>query len=305
MSTVRPAGGGVNADKLDGSDWAAPPAIGATTPAAGSFTTLTATSNGAGLTVGSGADADSWVNLAGGRAFVGYDTPNGALLQGDSSGPAQLRGGHATFGSGALGVHVEATTGNVGLGGAASFGTSAVGVAALNNGTAPTTAPADKVQLYSKDFAAGDARMHFMNEQNAGVVILPAEGEISEVAWVSGAINLKVVAVTTLITVPTGHTLVVNRVVIKENAANANLGTVTFSLGGNAAAYDDWLGSTDILVTELASGASPAYNIMTYQPTLDTDKKSYAAAAAFSINVTVASTGTTRNVKVLVFGYLL
>lgn len=43
LLTVDGAGSLLDADKLDGADWAAPAAIGSTTPAAGSFTTLSAT----------------------------------------------------------------------------------------------------------------------------------------------------------------------------------------------------------------------------------------------------------------------
>ena len=46
------------------------------------------------------------------------------------------------------------SSGNVGIG-TGTFGTSAAGVLALKNGTAPTTGPADTVQIYSSDDAAG------------------------------------------------------------------------------------------------------------------------------------------------------
>ena len=53
--------------------------------------------------------------------------------------------------------------GNFGLG-QTTFGTSAAKVLAIGNGTAPSTAPADAFQMYSKDIAAGEAAPHFMTE---------------------------------------------------------------------------------------------------------------------------------------------
>jgi hypothetical protein len=55
------------------------------------------------------------------------------------------------------------TTQGVGLG-TATFGTSAVGVLAIKNGTAPTTGPADTVQFYSTDDAAGHTIPSFFCE---------------------------------------------------------------------------------------------------------------------------------------------
>ena len=57
---------------------------------------------------------------------------------------------------------------NVGIG-QATFGTSAVKALALGTGTAPSTSPADAIQLYSADFAAGNACPYFRTENGTVV----------------------------------------------------------------------------------------------------------------------------------------
>jgi hypothetical protein len=59
--------------------------------------------------------------------------------------------------------------GNVAIGSAGTsdatiFGSSAAKVVGIWTGTAPTSAPADMFQMYSKDIAAGEAAPHFMTE---------------------------------------------------------------------------------------------------------------------------------------------
>ena len=54
-------------------------------------------------------------------------------------------------------------SGNIGFN-TISFGTTAAKVLAVGTGTAPSTAPADVFQMYSKDIAAGEAAPHFMTE---------------------------------------------------------------------------------------------------------------------------------------------
>jgi hypothetical protein len=56
--------------------------------------------------------------------------------------------------NGVLGMSLNAS-GNLGLN-TTTFGTSAAGVLALANGTAPTTGPADTVQIFSVDRSAGN-----------------------------------------------------------------------------------------------------------------------------------------------------
>jgi hypothetical protein len=56
--------------------------------------------------------------------------------------------------------------GNFGIGGA-TFGTSATRTLAVTSGTAPSTSPADRFQLYSADVVAGNAAPHFRTENGA------------------------------------------------------------------------------------------------------------------------------------------
>lgn len=53
--------------------------------------------------------------------------------------------------------------GNVGIG-ATSFGSSAVSVVSIGTGTAPTTGPADTIQLYSTDLSAGNTMLSLYTE---------------------------------------------------------------------------------------------------------------------------------------------
>ena len=71
-------------------------------------------------------------------------------------------------GSGNL-ILQNTATGNVGIK-ATSFGTNAAGVLAIGNGTAPTTSPADAIQIWSADLlgSAGKAGLHIRTED--GVV---------------------------------------------------------------------------------------------------------------------------------------
>jgi hypothetical protein len=55
------------------------------------------------------------------------------------------------------------TNGNLGLG-ATAFGTSAVRSFAIATGTAPTTGPADTIQIYSTDLTAGNTMLSLYTE---------------------------------------------------------------------------------------------------------------------------------------------
>ena len=61
--------------------------------------------------------------------------------------------------------------GNVGIG-TTSFGTNASGVIGIGNATAPTSSPADMVQLYAKD-DAGSSRLYVRNEAGTETVLSP------------------------------------------------------------------------------------------------------------------------------------
>jgi hypothetical protein len=68
--------------------------------------------------------------------------------------------------------------GNFGVGGH-EFGDSAEGTLGITNGTEPTSAPADVVQLYSKDKADGDNRLHIKTESGDTISIGNSEIEAS------------------------------------------------------------------------------------------------------------------------------
>jgi hypothetical protein len=76
-------------------------------------------------------------------------------------------------------------TNNVGIG-QTTFGTSAAKVMAFNNGTAPSTSPADAFQLYSADITAGNAAPHFRTENGAVIKIY------QETTGVAGAVRAAV-----------------------------------------------------------------------------------------------------------------
>jgi len=68
--------------------------------------------------------------------------------------------------------------GNIGFAGQTSFGTSAVGVGAWKNGTAPSTSPADAVQIWSADRGAtvGKAGLHIRSEDGTSHVFSDFSG---------------------------------------------------------------------------------------------------------------------------------
>lgn len=53
-----------------------------------------------------------------------------------------------------------------------SVGTSGVGVLVMQNGTAPSSRPADEFQFYAADYAAGDSRANILSENNATPVTI-------------------------------------------------------------------------------------------------------------------------------------
>lgn len=61
---------------------------------------------------------------------------------------------------------LQGSSGSVGIG-MVAFGTSAAKVIGIANGTAPSSSPADATQLYSLDYAAGDAGLHIRSETGA------------------------------------------------------------------------------------------------------------------------------------------
>ena len=111
--------------------------IGGTTPAAGTFTTLT------------GSTSTTTPTVYGSTASGGDIT-----IEGSS---------HSTNGD----VFLQPTDGNVGIK-QSSFGTSAVGVLGIGSGTAPTTSPADAAQVWVQDNtgqgASGLAQLYMRDE---------------------------------------------------------------------------------------------------------------------------------------------
>jgi len=73
---------------------------------------------------------------------------------------------------GSRNTHMAITEGgNVGIG-TTTFGTNASGVIGIGNATAPTSSPADMVQLYAKD-DAGSSRLYVRNEAGTETVLSP------------------------------------------------------------------------------------------------------------------------------------
>lgn len=62
-------------------------------------------------------------------------------------------------------------TASVCIGGACSVGTNGAGVISLGAGTAPSTQPADSVQFWRQDYAAGDARFYLLTEIGGRLVL--------------------------------------------------------------------------------------------------------------------------------------
>jgi hypothetical protein len=132
------------------------------------------------------------------KAGAGADNTGGGIIIARGPGPASYRGGaiYSRYFSGAaadalvFGVTTDnnknpysdldqirmvvLSNGNVGIG-TSSFGTSAAKVLALASGTAPTTAPADLVQLWCVDVngAAGYAGLHKRTETTNLVEVVP------------------------------------------------------------------------------------------------------------------------------------
>jgi hypothetical protein len=99
-----------------------------------------------------------------------------------------------------------------------TFGTNAVGVHGIKSGTAPTTSPADMIQMWVEDYATGDARLYIMTEGSTNKVIIGNGGII-----LSGAkhVNVTTVNAATYNTLSTDHIL---------HVAYTDTGTVAIDL---------------------------------------------------------------------------
>lgn len=76
-------------------------------------------------------------------------------------------GGGTTVGN----LVLQAGGGNISIGTASALGTSADRVLAIGGSTAPSSAPADMIQLWAADWGAGDARAYLLSEAGARMVL--------------------------------------------------------------------------------------------------------------------------------------
>lgn len=101
-------------------------------------------------------------------AEAGYSWSNANFNPGATVDLSLVRAGASVIrlangSSGAASVLIAPST--------ASVGTSGAGVLVIGNGTAPSSSPADEVQVYAKDFAAGDSRLYVKSETGNTVAI--------------------------------------------------------------------------------------------------------------------------------------
>jgi len=124
------------------------------------------------------------------------------------------------------------------------------------------------------------------------------ENAITRLATVEN-IDAKVIAITTLYTVPAARVLVVDHVVIRVTSFTAGAKAVqaVASFGGNAATYDDYLNSVTYTVS--------ADDVFIRDSVEDAETVLYAAAGTFRISVETGSDATTEVWAVDVFGYLV
>jgi len=123
------------------------------------------------------------------------------------------------------------------------------------------------------------------------------ENSVCLLATVTG-IDAKVVAATTLYTVPTGKTFIPDHIVIRVTAFTVGAKGVQAiaSFGGNSATYDDYLNSITYTVA--------AANVFIRDSVEDTAVVTQAAADIFKISIETGSDATTETWAVDVFGYL-
>lgn len=115
----------------------------------------------------------------------------------------------------------------------------------------------------------------------------------------SAKIDAKSVAKTTLYTVPTGKSLVVDHVNIRvaDYTAGGKDTQAKASFGGNDANYDDYLKGVTYTVAAVSKVLSDS--------TMDAFVPVYAAGSNFKISIETGSNATTENWIVDVFGYLV
>ena len=116
------------------------------------FAIVGAAASTAGITINAVTGYNSLISLGAGEAVSASiqfrnDLGDSLLFQENSNSTLMLR------------------ESNIGIG-QLTFGTNATKTLALGTGVAPTTSPADCVQMYSADIVAGHTGMHFRNENN-------------------------------------------------------------------------------------------------------------------------------------------
>lgn len=113
--------------------------------------------------------------------------------------------------------------GNIGIS-ATTFGTSAVKVVAIGSGTAPTTSPADMVQMWSADrgAVAGKASLHIRSEDGTSYVF----GDLAGIGTVTPSSNLHVYEPTS------GDCLLIVETAGASAAANIQLKSTITTWGG-------------------------------------------------------------------------
>ena len=129
--------------------------------------------------------------------------------------------------------------------GATAHGTSAVNVIGIKNGTAPTTSIADGVQLFSQDFAGGDARLYVKSETGGNVIIgneavrtETANGAATLIQTVSQSITLSTSGPTTESTIEIPANSLVLAVTARITATITGTDATSLVIDGNDTSDD-------------------------------------------------------------------
>ncbi len=124
------------------------------------------------------------------------------------------------------------------------------------------------------------------------------QNAVTLLAEVTG-IDAKTVAATTIYTVPSGKSLIVDHVSIRTTAftAGSKSTQATASFGGNSATWDDYLNSVEYTIA--------ANGVIINDSVLDTAFPVYAAAATFKLAIETGSDASTETWAVSVYGRLV
>ena len=124
------------------------------------------------------------------------------------------------------------------------------------------------------------------------------EYALTKLATVTG-IDAKVVAATTLYTVPAGKTMIPDHIVIRVTAFTVGSKGVQAiaSFGGNSATYDDFLNTVTYTVA--------AADVFIRDSVEDTAVVTQSAADVFKISIETGSDATTETWAIDLYGYLV